>query len=79
MLHKKRVVIKQKDRVIGHGVHFFPGIRKLPWHELRKVENMLAPFSGACKIRTFFKGRPNLFLKLYNASWRPKHACLVAG
>ena len=78
-MSKKRVIVKDKFQVLGHGVSFFPGIRKLPWQTLRRVETILAPFSGACRVRTFYKGRPNLFLKLYNASWRPKHACLVAG
>ena len=78
VLTKKRID-KSKQNVFGHGIHYFPGIRRLPWHKIKDVERMLTPFTGNCKVRTFFRVRPNLFLKLYSASWRPKRTCLVAG
>ena len=77
-LVKKRID-KTRERIYGHGVHYFPGIRNLPWHLLRGVERALGAHVGDCKVRTFYKVRPNLFLKLYRASWRPQHTCLVAG
>ena len=70
----------QKDKVFGHGLYHFPGVQNV---KLKK-QNFLAGrqlnmYAGQCRVRSYYKIRPNIFLRLYPASWKPKHACLVAG
>ena len=72
ILRPRRKTIEEKPLVFGHGVHYFPGIEKLSWKRLGNVQNALAGHVGRCKVRTFHKVRPNIFLRLYKASWRPK-------
>ena len=76
---RQKKVATSKQKIFGHGVFYFPGIQTLPWKRVRNIQNSLAKHVGQCKVRTFHRVRPNLFLRLYTASWRPKHTRLVAG
>ena len=72
ILHPVARPAAEKTKVFGHGVHFFPGIHRLRWKSgLSRIRNSLAKHVGKCKVRTFYRICPNIFLRLYTASWRP--------